>query len=216
MTTINIKNANFSDIAARAEMHYQNSVNSGESAFWYSNEYQTTARNICEINPRLTISQAAAIISVFSPTCNWSRNKALAINFAKGINSGINPDINYYYLNGCNPLNSDSVRKAIMISSLSAELADNDEMILSLIGKGFKTKYFYLNGKYPLEDRGVTIDTHMLKLIPGVYKGLGSLTCGKFTYFSLSNIISELAYKANLLPHEYQALIWLDIVENYI
>jgi len=88
-----------------------------------------------------------------------------------------------------------------------------EEKIKDVLG-GLKTQAFFENMYRPHDSNAVTVDLWMirwakkLKLIPEK----GGLTPKR--YGIVAKRIEDVARKQNLLPHQYQALAWVELRGN--
>jgi hypothetical protein len=95
--------------------------------------------------------------------------------------------------------------KALAIYNSSDDITV--EEIKTILG-GLKTQAFFDNIYRPEVSQDVTIDLWMIRH----FKIKGSLTPKR--YKDASNKIKKLAKELNLLPHQVQAKLWVDIRKN--
>lgn len=99
--------------------------------------------------------------------------------------------------------------KADAIYNLSDDCSEDD--VKAIIGKGMKTLAFFENIYRPHTSKAVTVDlwqvrwAKMLGLIPEA----GVLTDKR--YRIISEYITAKAEELKMMPHEYQAITWVEI-----
>jgi len=85
----------------------------------------------------------------------------------------------------------------------------NEEIIKDFLGKeAFKTKAFFENIYRPHNSTAVTVDLWMIRMAKkvGLMPLKGVLTPKR--YRTIAAHIRAFAEKRNILPHEYQAILW--------
>jgi len=160
---------------------------------WYK-QAREVARDIAEYC-NCSISTSAAMIAVLSPRCKWSVNLTYAWKVAHSYK-----DHSPIVYEGMRPLQA-NINKAIRI------LATNDISILS----GPKVVSFYDNILYP-ESYEVTIDSWAYRAYLGMI-GTGNdeiqYAITPKRYRIAAENYQTLAYKYNLAPCQFQAVVWI-------
>lgn len=83
--------------------------------------------------------------------------------------------------------------------------------ILDLLGKGLKTKAFFCNIYQPHKSQKVTVDRWAHRW--GEQKGIvpmGKVLTNK-RYNEIEKAMQEYANELNILPHQYQAIAWVEL-----
>lgn len=145
----------------------------------------------------LSLSQIAGIIAVFSPQSGWAENKRYAVSYL------INPKHRVKSL--CQTL------KAQKIYKLQKE---NDIYnALSIAGKAFKTKSFFLNILNYDIVTNVTIDRHAIAAciqypnnVWPLDESYGKLTKQQYEFFEFCYVTT--AGDLGIMPHQLQAIVW--------
>jgi effector-binding domain-containing protein len=158
------------------------------SSNWYFevNDYCKTVAETYDV----PLIKVAGIMSALSPNTTFNQNiRSLEAFLRTG------GDCKVSTFNG-------QKRKALKILASSDNITV--EEIKTILG-GLKTQSFFDNIFRPEISEDVTIDLWMIR-----WAGIeGSLTPKR--YKNVSNKIKDLAKSLNLLPHQVQAKIWVDI-----
>jgi len=160
---------------------------------WYNE-----AHKFCEdlaIKSGYQTFQIAGVVAALSPMQAWDVNKDLALKFALH--------------NRRNVHTRDQVSKAD-----DCLVADSPEKIFKLLTvNGAKTSHFFWNILYPNTCSGVTIDRHAIGACvysPSNAKTLadnmGNLTPNQYRF--MMDCYVRGAQISNILPHQFQAVIW--------
>jgi hypothetical protein len=155
-----------------------------EGMEWYFslNDYCKNLAYIYKVNP----IKVAGILSALSPMVSFRTNLAFTEAFLKG---------DYKAVKTFNQQKT----KAYKILKYAKSTKD----VLRILN-GNKTKSFFLNIAFPDKSKEVTIDTHINK-----YFKFKSLTPKR--YALASKHIQDMAKSYNILPHQVQALLWIEI-----
>lgn len=154
---------------------------------WYegANEFCNVASDIYNI-PQ---SKVIGILAALSPLKSWDENKNLLLSFLDGDYFGHT---------------SVFINKALDI----LEGSGKDTDILKTL-KGLKISSFYLNIKYPLCAKNVTIDRHAISIATGIkFTENYAMTQNQYNFFKDCYI--ELAKDVKLIPNELQSITWLN------
>lgn len=135
---------------------------------------------------KLSAIQTSGIISAMSPQKRWGENKILAENICQG-----------HYVGHT----SNQVKKAELIVRDVDSSPDRVKSILS----GLKTQNFFMNIFNPKDKHHVTIDTHHMNACFG--KVIPYITDKQYLFLHERTCI--LAKRLNLLPSQFQGVIWL-------
>lgn len=159
---------------------------------WYNE-----ARNFCESlssAAEIPIYQIAGVVSALSPQTSWDLNKELAFRFlVEGERKNLH--------------NGRQIEKAEYCLQ-----AKNQREIFNLLTKDkVKTSQFYYNMLFPYESIGVTVDRHAIQACifkPDKIKSKEfKMTKKQYDFFSDCYI--KASEKVGLLPHQFQAVVWL-------
>ena len=157
---------------------------------WYTTANEQAAQLATRYNTDITV--AAAVIAALSPSLNWDLNlQAAAAVFAHVATATRLPSLPSYGQN---------VARAKHIAST------ND--ITSLSGQ--KVTAFYHNIAYPQVAGPATIDRHMLRAWLDL-PNKGPLDCKNTVYQAAVTDFTTAANLENLLPHNFQAIIWIAV-----
>lgn len=145
----------------------------------------------------ITLQQSAGIIAAFSPQTGWTENKRFAVSFLLYPNVRVKSE------------EQTRKAKAILQTTNESEIYS----LLSTVDKAFKTRAFFLNMINPDIATTVTIDRHaicaLLQSVDDV-KPIGDSyslpTKAQYSFFV--NCYVKAAFKADVLPHQFQAIIW--------
>ena len=167
-----------------------------ESVNWYFrvNDYCKTLASLYGIS----VIKVAGIMSALSPNNTFKSNIKSLEAFLK---TGGNCKVSTYGM---------QKEKALTIYNSHANIGIEEVKDILGDGKksGFKTRAFFDNIVRPSESQEVTIDLWMIR-----WAGLeGSLTPKR--YREISQKVVELANSLNLLPHQVQAKLWVDVRGN--
>lgn len=139
--------------------------------------------------------QVVGILSALSPRTSWEINqRKLQEVLSKGTT----------FATG---LQMDKVKRIFQ--------TDFETTVLDILN-GDKTKNFYLNIRRPLSPKGVTIDTHAIRV---AYKDFRreisepSMKPNQYRFFAEG--YTSVASKLNLLPNQLQAITWVTIKSLY-
>lgn len=141
------------------------------------------AKNLAERN-KLTVMQAAGIISALSPMVMFTTNLRDAERFC-----------------ATRSIANLATYKSQRMKALRILGAKTEKEILEILG-GNKTKAFFLNIYKPKTSMDCTIDTWMVKFF-----GYKSLTPKR--YKDASTEMQKVAREMGLMPHQVQALLWV-------
>lgn len=97
---------------------------------------------------------------------------------------------------------------------LDAPIGITEEQVKDLLGKGLKTISFFENIYRPNTSQAVTVDLWQIRWAKsmGIIPKEGSLTDKR--YKIISEEVVKYAGNLGLLPHEFQALTWVNIRGN--
>jgi hypothetical protein len=158
---------------------------------WYFqvNDYIKTVSELYNV----PLIKVAGIMSALSPNNTFASNIKSLEAFLK---TGGNCKVSTYNI---------QKNKALAILNSSDDITV--EQVKAILG-GLKTQAFFDNMYRPETSQDVTIDLWMIRHF-GIQ---GSLTPKR--YKDASNKIKKLAKQLNLLPHQVQAKLWVDIRGN--
>jgi len=152
-----------------------------EGRGWYS-----SALSFCEEvskDVKLPIMNIAGLVAAISPQTEWSINKEWTKLYFKG----------NYKQNGVQNEKCHKIKKAKSFSEIMGIL------------HGPKTKNFFGSILYPEDKHFVVIDSHMLKVLSGLYID----TCTPYQYNKLKTIFKEVSTELNTTPASLQSVCWL-------
>jgi hypothetical protein len=181
----------------QAEKHY------ADTKHWYVNEYQKTAKFCHEVNPKFTLIQWSGVVSALSPSTSWDNNQFYAIKLAELMQSDCS-DPDTLYNSGIRCMFKLSLQKSLKILSVTQD--DLQESAILKILHAPKTSHFFLNGLYPEQETGSTIDSHMAQIFAPELKG--SLAPTVAAYREGEKIFNRIAREKGLLSHQLQAMVW--------
>ena len=166
-----------------------------EGMNWYK-EANTYSK---ELSARFghSLSQIAGIIAVFSPQSGWAENKRYAVSFLT------------------NPKNRvKSLCQTLKVKNI-CKLQDEAKIYnaLSITGKAFKTKAFFLNILNYDIVTNVTIDRHAIAAciqnpsnVWALDESYGKLTKQQYEFFELAYVTA--AGELGIMPQQLQAIVW--------
>ena len=157
---------------------------------WYTTANEQAAQMATRYNTDITV--AAAVIAAISPGLNWDLN----VQAADAIFANVTADIPLPSL----PSYGKNVARAKHIART------ND--ITSLSGQ--KVTAFHHNIVWPHIAGPVTIDRHMLRAWLAL-PNKGPLDCKNTVYQAAVTDFTTAANLENLLPHNFQAIIWIAV-----
>lgn len=134
----------------------------------------------------------AGIISALSPGIGWKQNIEDTLELIEKENDAVVTTYNRNRLKALDILFSDELDLNIY------------EYFFLKKKSGFKTANFYLNIINPNDKTAVTIDRHILDIFGLTYKEINTHK----KYLALKALIIANAFKRNLIPCQYQAIIW--------
>lgn len=144
-----------------------------------------------------SLSQIAGIIAAFSPQAAWTENKRYAISWLINPKSQVRSEVQ-----------TDKVRRIIKLKT-----EDKIYEALSITGRAFKTKAFFLNILNWDTITDVTIDRHAIAAClqyPDKVEALSTvysrLTKPQYIFFEKCYV--KLAGELGIMPHQLQAIIW--------
>lgn len=157
-----------------------------EAKDWYSK----ANRYAYEMSVEFDIShiKCCALVSVLSPQKEWWHNLQLTRDFLK---SG-GTECKHY---------TNQVEKARTIYNSEGYYFEMDNII-----KGKKTVNFFHNIHMPTSPDWVTLDGHMLQVCTGRME-IKSVTDKQYDF--LAEIVKKESKRYNLIPSEFQSLLWL-------
>ena len=140
----------------------------------------------------LKIETVAGIISALSPGISWKQNIEDTLELIEKENDAVVTTYNANRLKALDILFSDEL--------------DLDVYKYFFLKKksGFKTANFYLNIVDPNDKTAVTIDRHILDIFNLPLKAINT----NKKYLALKALIIAKAFQRNLIPCQYQAIIW--------
>jgi len=157
---------------------------------WYK-----LANRICKSIAKkynLKIETVAGIISALSPSINWKQNIIDTIELIEKENDAKVTTYNQNKLKALDILFSDELNLNIY------------EYFFLKKKSGFKTANFYLNIVNPNDKTAVTIDRHILDIFNLPIKAINT----NKKYLAFKAILIAKALQRNLIPCQYQAIIW--------
>lgn len=161
---------------------------------WYFqlNDY---CKNLADIY-NLPVIKVSAILSALSPNCTFQQNIKSLEKFLK---TGGNCKVSTF---------SNQKKKALEIFQTSDMSEAN---IKAILGKGLKTRSFFENIYRPDSSYSVTVDLWMIRYAKdkGIMPVDGALTDKR--YKAIESYIQEKAQELNVMPHQLQAVTWVDI-----
>jgi hypothetical protein len=167
--------------------------NGVDSSGWYTEANEFAQLMSTTYNVPLTT--VCGIISALSPQKSWEENKKLTVRF---LSNGTTHNQTQLNINKA---------KCILVT-------DNVDQILAILN-GNKTKNFFLNILYPNKAMGVTIDRHAIaaalqtnKTAKSLDKSYAVLTDKQYDFFA--GCYTELAGDLGILPHQLQAIVWVN------
>lgn len=168
---------------------YITHVDKEKYRYWYE-EASEWCRNFAK-QYKLKHMPVMGVTAGLSPQCSWKQNKLFVEAYYNGIEKHYKSQIAK-----CNRIDANYCYLGI------TDYNTNKKQIISYLG-GKKTQSFFQNILEPKKSKVVTIDRHML-IIAGISNK--SLTVKQYNF--LENIFQELANESNLLPLQYQAILW--------
>jgi hypothetical protein len=156
----------------------------------------------------LHVNKIAGIVAVLSPSIPWARNKREAAELCLTWAAG--GDWRAVRLTTYGP----QWAKAYGILGLDGN-AEPD--ILTIIGKGPKTRAFYANILRPDYPLAVTVDRWIVGAAGIIENGIAydSYRISPVTYRTLASVLCEIAAEAHVPPAAVQATIWLTYKESF-
>lgn len=140
----------------------------------------------------LKLETVAAIISALSPGIGWKQNIEDTLELIEKENDAVVTTYNHNRLKALDILFSDELDLNVY------------EYFFLKKKSGFKTANFYLNIINPNDKTAVTIDRHILDIFNLPVKAINT----NKKYLALKALIIAKAIKRNLIPCQYQAIIW--------
>jgi len=139
--------------------------------------------------------KVAAIMAVLSPQNKFNQNCIDLENFL--LTKGKSRASTF----------GNQVKKARRILNLETY---NEDIIQEIIGKGLKTKAFFENIYRPHNSEKVTVDLWQVKWAKrlNIIPQKGSLTPKR--YKTVSDAVKSEAKKRGIMPHQFQALSWIN------
>jgi hypothetical protein len=210
-TSLNLNSIDEKIIRERVEYFYRlSNLNENEKASqWYSLEYHATAKEMLKINPRYNLMHWCGVISALSPNTPWQKNKQFALLCAK-LTLNTLPDGDTLFDSGIRCLFKLNLQKVLCI----LELDQNEMLETNILGvlNAPKTSHFFLNGLYPEQETGATLDSHMGQMFCPDVKGSVSFTDA--AYRKAEEIFVRVAREKSMLSHQLQALLWCTKIAN--
>lgn len=164
----------------------------GKNWYFEVNDYCKTLSEIYNI----PLIKVAGIMSALSPNNTFKSNVRSLERFLT--NKG-----------NCKVTCFDSQKnKAIRILNTNDDSYDN---ILELLGKGLKTRAFFCNIYQPHKSKKVTVDRwahrwgEQIGIVP-----IGKVLTNK-RYKEIEIAMQEYAKELNILPHQFQAMAWVEL-----
>jgi hypothetical protein len=180
-----------------AEEHYH------ETKYWYTNEFHKTAQFCHHVNPKFSIIQWSGVVAALSPSTSWDKNVFYAIKLAE-LTQAVISEPDTLYDSGIRCMFRLSLQKSLKILSVAQD--DLQESAILKILHAPKTSHFFLNGLYPEQETGSTIDSHMAQIFCPDLKG--SLAPTVAAYRESEKIFNRIAREKGLLSHQLQAMVW--------
>ena len=140
----------------------------------------------------LKIETVAGIMSALSPGISWKENVEDTIELIKKANDAVVKTYNQNRLKALDILFSDDLDLNVY------------EYFFLKKKCGFKTANFYLNIINPNDKTAVTIDRHILDIFNLTPKAINT----NKKYLALKALLIAKALQRNLIPCQYQAIIW--------
>ena len=140
----------------------------------------------------LKIETVAGIMSALSPGISWKENVEDTIELIKKDNDAVVKTYNQNRLKALDILFSDDLDLNVY------------EYFFLKKKCGFKTANFYLNIINPNDKTAVTIDRHILDIFNLTPKAINT----NKKYVALKALLIAKALQRNLIPCQYQAIIW--------
>lgn len=164
----------------------------GKDWYFEVNEYCKTLSELYDIS----LIKVAAIMSALSPNNTFQSNVKSLERFLK-----TNGDCKVTCFNS-------QKEKALMI--LKSKESDYDT-IINYLGKGLKTRAFFCNIYQPKVSQKVTVDrwAHRWGEEQGIVPKGKSLTDKR--YRDIENAMTIKANEIGVLPHQYQAVAWVQL-----
>lgn len=161
---------------------------------WYFelNDYCKTLSELHNIEP----IRVAGMLSALSPNCTFAQN-------IKSLEKVLRTDGNCKVSTFGN-----QKRKALEIFKTDDI---SEENIKRILGKGLKTRSFFENIYRPETSNAVTVDLWMIRYAKkhNIIPVNGVLTDKR--YRTIEAHIRDLAQKFGVMPHQYQAIAWVDL-----
>jgi hypothetical protein len=147
------------------------------------------------------VEKCAGIISALSPQVTWEVNKKDAEILIAGLSAHIN--VNEQYKAHRFSTYSKNVLKAEQIF-----YTENPVVDFFSEKTGAKTLAFFLNILHPAKQTRVTIDRHAIAAWEGDGER-GSRAVHAALYKKIENDYIKAAKKVGIMPHDFQAVIWV-------
>jgi hypothetical protein len=157
---------------------------------WYPKAHRYAEEFSEKYNKPIEIT--SALISVLSPQKEWFHNLKLTEEFLKSKGRT------------CRHVEKQKL-KARKIYALNDVAPANIEMAALYLG-GLKTTNFFFNILNPSDPKFVTIDSHMLQLMTGMFEFLKP-TVKQYTF--MKNVLIDCAKENKMIPSEFQSVLWL-------
>jgi hypothetical protein len=191
-------------IRSQVEKYYNLSVKHyADTKDWYISEFHETVKFCHGVNPKFSLIQWCGVIAALSPSTSWEKNQFYAIKLAELTQAEIS-DPDTLYDSGVRCMYRLSLKKSLQI--LSIEQDELQESTILKILNAPKTSHFFLNGLYPNQETGSTIDSHMAQIFAPEIRG--SLSPTVAAYREAEIIFNRIAREKGLLSHELQAMVW--------
>lgn len=158
---------------------------------WYQDQHNYLKDMSTYFDVKLSIT--CGIVAALSPLISWSVNVNLAYHILK-----FKGKLPRHLKTPCLPANLKKALKIYRTKKVFPTLS------------GFKVTQFYANLLNPFDENSITIDTFMIACYYDIFdrKETGKYAREKGIEF-LKSEIKELAQKYNLLPLQFQAIVWL-------
>lgn len=140
----------------------------------------------------LKLETVAAIISALSPGIGWKQNIEDTLELIEKENDAVVTTYNHNRLKALDILFSDELDLNVY------------EYFFLKKKSGFKTANFYLNIINPNDKTAVTIDRHILDIFNLTRQAINT----NKKYLAFKAILIANALQRNLIPCQYQAIIW--------
>lgn len=167
------------------EQHNMSDYISGKGWYESANSFALELAQTYNADPM----QAAAVISALSPQKEWNHNMQLAQDF---------------FTYGWRKVRHTQLQKKKAMHV--GEFCETREDINRMLG-GLKTINFFNNIYDPKDRNWCTIDRHMIKV--GLGKDKQALTKKQYEFLKKEYCI--FANRVNLIPCEFQAILWVTI-----